>query len=240
MTRHPTSAAAGRPGSAVPGGASAAGFSLVEILVVITLVGLLMGFVVLAVGRHAEAGREADCRARLEALNLMAESYADRTGGYPPCRLDDLGVEGGRAPNEGIEAFTAALRRRDYGGKRPDERWYGNGDGDRADGLAAVDGSDALLELVDPWDNPFVYVTHERYEQPGVVELSSGGGREVVDARVERNPLTGAWHRFDSFQLRSAGADGLLGTEDDLANFELPEPGAAPPRAPSGDGDGGR
>ena len=33
----------------------AAGFSLVEILVVITLVGLLMGFVVLAVGRHAEA-----------------------------------------------------------------------------------------------------------------------------------------------------------------------------------------
>ena len=38
--------------------------------------------------------------------------------------------------------------------------------------------------------------------------------------RARRNPLTDAWHRFDSFQLISAGSDGMLGTEDDIANFE--------------------
>ena len=32
---------------------------------------------------------------------------------------------------------------------------------------------------------------------------------------------TGAFHRFESYQIRSAGPDGLLDTEDDLANYEI-------------------
>ncbi len=197
------------------------GFSLVEILVVITLIGLLMGFAVLALGRHAEAGRETDCRARVEALSLMVESYADRTGGYPPSRLADLGVRDANVVNEGIEALAVALRHRDYAGKRPEERWFGNHDGDRSPSLHAADGSTALLELLDPWDNPFFYVMNEGYGGSALLRLDSGAGLEDVEARALKNPLTGAYHRFDGFQLRSAGADGVLETEDDIANFDI-------------------
>jgi len=197
------------------------GFSLIEILVVITLIGLLMGFAVLALGRHSEAGREADCRARIEALSLMIESHEDRTGGYPPSRLADLGVEDANDVNEGVEAMTAALRHRDYAGRRPDERWLGNVDDDRSDSVRSADGSNALLEVVDPWDNPFFYVVSDAYGTSGVIRLDLGGGGEDVDAHAVRNALTGAFHRFDSFQIRSAGADGVLDTEDDLANFEI-------------------
>ena len=197
------------------------GFSLIEILVVITLIGLLMGFAVLALGGHSEAGREADCRARIEALSLMIESHEDRTGGYPPSRLADLGVEDANDVNEGVEAMTAALRHRDYAGRRPDERWLGNVDDDRSESMRSADGSTALLEVVDPWDNPFFYIVSDAYDSSSVVRLDLGGGGEDVDAYAVKNALTGAYHRFDSFQIRSAGADGVLDTEDDLANFEI-------------------
>lgn len=203
------------------GDGSRTGFSLIEILVVITLIGLLMGLAVLALGRHSEAGREADCRARVEALTLMIESHADRTGGYPPCRLTDLGVNDANNVNEGVEAMAAALRHRDYSGKRPDERWLANGDEDHSASLRSADGSHALLEVVDPWDNPFFYVVNDGYERSGVVRLDAGGGSDDVEAHATKNTLTGAFHRFDTFQLRSAGADGVLDTDDDIANFEV-------------------
>jgi prepilin-type N-terminal cleavage/methylation domain-containing protein len=209
----------------------ASGFSLIEILVVITLIGLLMGMAVLALGRHSEAGREADCRARIEALNLMIESHEDRTGGFPPCRLVDLGVNDANTVNEGIEALAAALRDRDYAGKRPDERWLANVDDDRSDALRSADGSSALLELVDPWDNPFFYVLSGSYDRGGVVRIDAGGGTEDVEVHAMKNPLTGAFHRFDTFQLRSAGADGVMDTRDDIANFEID-----PDSLPSADG----
>jgi len=197
------------------------GFSLIEILVVITIIGLLMGFAALALGRYREAGRETDCKARIEALSLQVESYADRVGDYPPSRLADLGVKDANEVNEGIESLAAALRHRDYAGKRPDERWMGNGDDDRSASLDAVDGSDALLEILDPWDNPFIYIVNGQYDEPAVYRIDAQGGVEDVDARAAKNPLTGAFHRFDTFQIRSAGADGYLDTEDDLANYEI-------------------
>jgi prepilin-type N-terminal cleavage/methylation domain-containing protein len=201
--------------------AKMSGFSLIEILVVITLIGLLMGLAVLALGRHSETGREANCRARIQALTLMVESHADRTGGYPPSRLEDLGITDANDVNEGVEALAAALRHRDYSGKRPDERWLGNVDDDRSDSLRSADGSMALLELVDPWDNPFYYVASDAYEVTGVLRLDAGTRPEDVSAHAVKNALTGAYHRFDTFQIRSAGSDGVLDTEDDIANFEI-------------------
>ena len=109
---------------------AAAGFSLIEILVVITIIGLLMGFAALTLGRYRETGRITDCQARIEAVSLQVESYADRTGAYPPGTLGPLGVKDANDVNQGIEALVAALRSRDYAGKRPDERWLGNVDDD--------------------------------------------------------------------------------------------------------------
>jgi prepilin-type N-terminal cleavage/methylation domain-containing protein len=197
------------------------GFSLIEILVVITIIGMLMGFAALAIGRYREAGRETDCRARIESLSLQVESYADRVGDYPPSRLAAMGIKDANEVNEGVEALVAALRHREYAGKRPDERWLGNGDDDRSANLAAADGSSALLEVLDPWDNPFIYIVHGDYGEPSVYRLEGDVGVEDVDARAASNPLTGAFHHFDAFQIRSAGPDGFLDTEDDIANYEI-------------------
>ncbi|MFT7464821.1 MAG: prepilin-type N-terminal cleavage/methylation domain-containing protein [Pseudohongiellaceae bacterium] len=199
-----------------------AGFSLLEILVVLTIIGLLMSFSAVAVSRYRETGRITDCTARIQGLSLLAESYAEREGRYPPDRLVDLGIRNvGNAINEGIESCVAALRRRDYGGGRPAEKHLGNTDDDSGERLESLDGSSALLELLDPWDNPLIYIVNDHYHDQTMVLLDDGGGSlSAVAAKAMNNPLTGAFHCFESFQIRSAGPDGLMDTEDDLGNFE--------------------
>lgn len=196
------------------------GFSLIEILVVLALIGLLISIVATGALSFGEAGRITDARARIEALSVKIESYADRTGSYPPCRLAEVGIAEVNRINEGVEALVAALKARDYGGLRPNERWLGNLDGDTAKGVTFVDGSSALLEVLDPWDNPISYLASSHYGDE--CPYNTLGDPDVVETvRAVRNPLTGAYHRFESFQLRSAGPDGLFDTEDDVANFEI-------------------
>lgn len=198
------------------------GFSLIEILVVLALIALLMGIVATGALSFGEAGRITDAQARIESLSLVIESYADRMGAYPPSTLAAAGVAEANRTNEGVEALVAALKSRDYGGQRPNERWLGNVDGDSTKGITFVDGSTALLEVLDPWDNPFAYVASTDYDRECPYNVL-GDATDIVPVRAMRNPLTGAFHRFESFQLRSAGPDGLFDTEDDLANFAIEE-----------------
>ena len=200
------------------------GFSLIEILVVITIIGMLMGFSAVAVSRYRETGRITQCDSQLKAIALLCEGYAERMGDYPPSRLVALGVKD--APNEinmGVEALCAALRAKDYAGGRPNDDWLGNTDEDSSASLDSIDGTSALLELLDPWDNPIVYIVQSDYEQDFTVRLDSEGLIEDVSVRATKNPMTGAWFRFESYQLRSAGPDGLLDTDDDIANYEIPD-----------------
>lgn len=200
-----------------------AGFSLIEILVVITIIGLLMGLSAVAVGKYRETGRNTECSARIQQMSLWCESYSERSGDYPPSRLALLGVkDAANEVNQGIESLVVALRDKSYSGLRPEERWLANVDEDNSAQLDSVDGSSALMELVDPWGNPYVYIVQTDYEKPGVVRLSDGRVTDDVEVRAVKNPLTGAWFRFESYQIRSAGPDGLLDTEDDLANYEIP------------------
>jgi prepilin-type N-terminal cleavage/methylation domain-containing protein len=203
----------------------AAGFTLLEIMVVIAIIGLLMGLVAVAVSRQSGAGRVADCRARIEQFALLLESYKDRTGDYPSAKLAALGVRDANQVNEGIEAAVAALRSADWGGRRPEERWLGNGDEDSSKSLKSADGSNALLELVDPWDDPIAYIPSRDYGDSFVYRVGEGSSAQDVTLRAEMNPKTHAPWQFDTFQLRSAGPDGLFGTDDDLANFEIQHSG---------------
>jgi len=199
-----------------------AGFSLIEILVVISIIGLLMGLSAFAIGKYRETGRISDCKSRIQNLALRCESYAERQGDFPPSRLVEVGVkDASNEVNQGIEALVAALRDERYAGLRPDERTLGNSDDDSSGMLRALDGTSALLEVLDPWDNPFVYIVQSDYERSFVVRLSDGSLAEDVEARAATNELTGAFHHFESYQILSAGPDGLLDTEDDLANYEI-------------------
>jgi prepilin-type N-terminal cleavage/methylation domain-containing protein len=197
------------------------GFTLIEILVVIAIIGLLMSILLVSIGKQSQAGSIADCRARLEQIKLIAESYASRLGDYPPSHLSGVGVKDHNKVNEGVEALIVALKASDYTGLRPEEGWLGNTDGDQDLRLKLVDGSHALLELIDPWDNPIVYIANGDYGDEFPYRFIAGSGFEDVTVKAAINPLTGAPQEFDGFQLLSAGPDGLPGTDDDIANYEI-------------------
>ena len=201
-----------------------AGFTLIEMLVVLAILGLLLGFTGVAVMRYMESGRVTDCGARITAVGLLLDSYADRMGDFPPSKLSSLGITDANTVNEGSEALVAALRATEYGGRRPEESWLGNVDDDTTQTKRFADGSRALLELVDPWDNPIIYIVHGDYDGEGVYRLTGDFGEEDVTVRAAKNPLTEGFHKFESYQLLSAGPDGLLGTEDDIANYEIAIP----------------
>ena len=69
----------------------AAGFTLIEVLTVLAIIGLLLGLTAVAVGRYRESGRNTEAKARLTSLALLVDSYADRMGEPPPSRLAVLG-----------------------------------------------------------------------------------------------------------------------------------------------------
>ncbi len=200
---------------------SPAGFTLIEILVVIAIIGLLIGLVAVSIGRQGEAGRIADCRSRIDQISLLVESWRDRMGDYPPSTLAALGVRDANEINAGVEALVAALKSPSYAGRRPEERWLANGDEDTSQQFKAFDGSDALLELVDPWDNPFAYMVSGDYAREGRYRVGYGAAAEESSVRAAVNPLTKAYFQIESFQLRSAGPDSVFGTDDDLANYEI-------------------
>jgi len=81
----------------------------------------------------------------------------------------------------------------------------------------------ALLELVDPWDDPIAYIPASSYGDAFTYRLGEGGSSQDVTLQAEMNPKTRAPWQFDTFQLRSAGPDGDFGTDDDVANFEIPQ-----------------
>ena len=201
--------------------AARAGFTLIEILVVIAIIGLLMGLVAVTVSRQGQAGRVTDCKARIDTLSLLVSSYADRNGDYPPSRLAATGVTDGNGINDGIEALVVVLKGKAWSGRRPEERWLGNTDADFSKGLHLADGSSALLEVIDPWDNPLVYIASADYGSEFNYRFVTETGNEDQTVRSALDPLTGAPHQFDSFQILSAGPDGVLGTEDDIANYEI-------------------
>jgi prepilin-type N-terminal cleavage/methylation domain-containing protein len=59
------------------------GFTLVELLIVIVLLGVLMGIVVFAVGNSTSNAKSTGCAAEKTTLREALESYKAHTGSYP-------------------------------------------------------------------------------------------------------------------------------------------------------------
>lgn len=66
-----------------------AGFTLVEMLAVIVLIGIVASIVVTQVGKRMDSGKYNAGKAQLQSLGMKIETFA-LDAGNPPQRLDDL------------------------------------------------------------------------------------------------------------------------------------------------------
>lgn len=198
------------------------GFTLVELLVVITILALLLGMAALNFSKFLGQGDLASTKTRLEGLASQLAAYKTRVGDYPSSRLADHGVKAGDDMNEGIEALVVALKHKDYSGDGPDEAWLENRDADQGDPNVTQFANADLFEVVDAWGNPFVYIRYDDYdrEQHYEFEDQSTMALEDVAVKAARSEKTGSFHDARSYQLISAGGDGVFGTEDDVASWD--------------------
>jgi general secretion pathway protein G len=59
------------------------GFTLVELLIVIVILGILTGIVVFAVGGFSDRGQTAACKSDRKTVEVALEAYRAKHGGYP-------------------------------------------------------------------------------------------------------------------------------------------------------------
>lgn len=202
-----------------------AGFTLVELMVVILIIAVLAG---LGVGIYAYAMGRAAHTATVTAIKKLEQSastYKEAWGEYPPTLLDEIGVRGGSAANQGIETLLLCLTsERGRAGWAPmqiDEQECVNADNDRlVDNVtkSTTAGNKLLYEVKDGWNHPLIYVRADRYAESFTATDDLGAAFAVT---AHRDAGFGGYTRKDSFQIWSIGADGQNenGDGDDVGNW---------------------
>jgi prepilin-type N-terminal cleavage/methylation domain-containing protein len=199
------------------------GFTLIEILAVIAILGLLMGLAAVGMGKFRERGNIAATRARIEMLQLMIQKYDAHFGGTPSDSLAKYKVQASNTYNEGIEALYVGLHQKGFAeGATLDENLLCNTDEDStATAYHRVAGfNNSLFEVKDAWGNPIAYFHFSGYGKRQTYRMADAPDPENPDQEVSarQSKTTGTWVNPDTYQLISAGPDHLFGTDDDVTN----------------------
>ena len=59
------------------------GFTLIELMIVIVILGVLAGIVIFAVGGISDTGDVAACKTDVKTISVAVEAYKAKTGNYP-------------------------------------------------------------------------------------------------------------------------------------------------------------
>ena len=201
---------------------SKAGFSLIELLAVIVILGILAAFLVPRLAGMGESTRASLTRAQLTVLESAIKEYEHEVGDFPPSAWRD---EWGGQPNGvniGAETLFVTLWSESWGGTSLKEDELVNTDGDQARKPLTTLGSRDLFELSDAWDNPIAYFHRRDYDRGDLyLTLDPETGdeyEETVKARMSSK--TKSPHNPRTFQLISAGPNGQFGDDDDITNFK--------------------
>lgn len=216
------------------------GFTLIEVLVVVSILGVLMGLVSLLVLRASSRQRELESEQLVKTyLPNSIERYKQEFKRLPPMSMKELNgiprwkslsIPENNSTNECNECLLVALRHPDFSAPLSDgdlpvtEAPFGNTDED--DFNQVPDGSDtaAAREILDAWGNPVVYIHKNKYGTP--VRIVNHMGVEV-DVEAVRKP-DGAYYNPTSYQIISVGENGEQDVDDpvasdDIYNFKLEE-----------------
>lgn len=197
------------------------GFTLVELLVVIAVIAVLTGLALPAISAVRTRSQVRETEATLDRIKLALATYQNDFGDYPPSIGRPLGLQL-NGSNDGAELMLRCLSTRARSGPylQLDDRMLGNTDGDRlrsgADPTRSSFGTPDLLEPLDSWQNPIVYIHNTQYDAGGNAVLREGG---LAAVPASKSPETKQYHGLTTFQLWSAGPDGQAGTDDDIRRW---------------------
>jgi len=209
------------------------GFTLIEILVVVAIIGALMGLVVILIPKAQRKNREMLTRNLVTNLQLRVETYYQEMKRYPPMTVKDLtaaaeawkGFTVDNGTNESIECLYVALHHPDLspGARLGDDIETGNTDEDiwsqPVPGTGSPGSPDAK-EVLDSWGNPFIYISKSHYDKP--VEVVTKDGTITVSAAKKKD---GTFYNPLTFQIISLGEDGKQDEDsedgDDISNFNV-------------------
>lgn len=211
------------------------GFTLIEIMVVIAILGVLMASVTIGINMAMNSQAKTRTQNVVNQLGLWLDQVAkpENLGRVPRTDSSRLvgpgslktakkyGEDVGRpnTTNVGIETLYAAVAIPEFGSiSQPEieELHYGNTDDDDMDQTIGSLPDPAFLEFLDAWGNPLVYIASADYKDMKDIEDYVLVDGTIVQVEPLRHETTGKFRREDSFQLFSMGPDGLPGTEDDI------------------------
>ncbi len=199
------------------------GFTLIEVLAVLAILGLLMSLAIFAFGRQKEQGYVTKTSATIAELEILITSYETKKGGPPPCMLAPQKVRADNDLNEGAEALYVALHAKSYpeGNNVRDASIENTDDDATATPYHRDAGVTKLMEVVDGWGNPIAYFTPDCYGKEARYLMADPADPNDPEQRVtaRKSEKTGGWANADRYQLISAGSDRIFGTEDDVTNF---------------------
>ncbi len=203
---------------------SRAGFTLIEMLVVICIIAVLTALVTVAITAAMSSARQSNTQVMVDTMSAQLAVYATRWGDFPPSTVADLGWTAPNDTNNGIEAFVACMSANARGGKLyvpPGEDLYSNTDKDKVGkdlkGYWYFGDSD-LREVTDLNGFVIAYVHHKDYAKPraGVTKYVLMEKGEPAVLRMEQSAATKTFVNPGRFQITSPGKDGKLGTPDDI------------------------
>ena len=206
------------------------GFTLIEMLVVLTIISILAGLTLVGLQKGRMWGDQSACQTDINALVARIGNFSNAFGDRPPSSLADIKVKG-NGVNEGNESLFAFLISRKKGGPFADDlkedRWK-NADGDEAKGAdvkaiqTAIDwtrGNNQLLEYTDLWGNPYIYIHSRDYGKKLKYQCEGG---DVFEVEARKSAKTGTYYAPTTFQLWSLGPDGVNqnGEGDDIVSWK--------------------
>jgi prepilin-type N-terminal cleavage/methylation domain-containing protein len=198
------------------------GFTLIELLAVMTILAILATVGVVAVTKFQRRGEEQEVQALIQQIVGVVEGhYETAKGDFPP---DDYAGLASRPPNDlnpGIESLVAHLAAPNAPWDPLDEKHLRNVDEDRFPKKSASYTALDAFEYADRWGNPLAYFHCKSYgrKQKVLSKRRDTGVLEEQEVEAARNAATGDPDTPATFQILSAGPDGVFGTSDDLGNF---------------------